>query len=623
MLIAAIVLASIPFAFAGPEDFESHIRTWELPRTKIIEWDWETSFYTLEHLNRQIRNVERPPFDGMVITINHADRFYKDGLCHEVRWTEQEMQPVYDALASIEWKAYTHNFIAVFAGESHLGKDRRARMDWFNDEHWDNVLHNLRLLTRAAVAGKCVGLLFDPETYHRTVWNYYPNPRRRQKAAEHFGTKSYDEYFDQVRRRGAQYMEVIQSEMPECVIFNAYLAIRIGPSTTAQSIYGFYHAFLNGMLDAAGPGITFVDGNESSYSYKTKADFDRGYSDIRHRKLAYIAPENRRKYNAQVQAAPALFMDEIFGIGKMRRWTGTHMAYPDRVRLFEECLVHAMDASDEYVWIYAEKMNWRNERVPSGAIDAMKRARARVEALSVGKRRVDEQLGQAVREAMERRDVVNRWTDIRSPLIQPKSVSLYRDANADSDVTIDGRIDERTWEGAAELRDFTHLLYLTRDQVTAPTTARVTWSDRGLYLGITCSGLDAKRLADNPESERKRNSLRLVIAADVEGREFRRLDFNMNGFARLAANKLGERTWRKQPDPAEAPKTATAIGDDEWTAEWFIPWSCVGGKPAPNSTRKVTLARQCTSPSEYTSWSPKIDPNLWDSENLGTWRFRE
>lgn len=609
---------------ATADGFESHIRTWDLPRKKIIEWDWETAFLSLDYLQTNVRSLERIPFDGLAITINYQGRTYKDGLCHEVKWTEEEMQPVYDALAAIEWDAYRHNFILAFAGEKHLGADSKVTMDWFDDDHWDNILHNIRLLARAAVKGGCAGVLFDPETYHRTLWNYYPNPGRRQPAVQHFDTKSYDEYFDQVRKRGAQYMAAIQLEMPEVVFLNAYLAIRVGPSDTAKSIYGLYHAFLNGLLDAAGPGVVFVDGNESSYGYKTKADYDRGYSDIRHRKLALIAPENRRKYRAQVQASHALYMDEIFGIQQARRWTGSYLSYPDRLRLFEEGLVHAMDAADEYVWIYAEKMNWRNEAVPEGAIDTMRRAKNRIRPLTIEKREGDAALDAAVREAIGKRDLLGEWSDRAAgnvPLTKPKRALIHHIGPGQAGPTIDGTLDEGMWERAVELHGFSHLLHYTRHTVVAATVARAAWSDEGLYVGFTCVDPNMERLRENSEELRKTNRLRMVIAADGDASTFYRLNFDMTGFVNMYANRGGERTWNEPLTPEAKPSSAVTIGAEGWTAEWFVPWSCIGGKPEPNRSRKATLLRMRTGPYEYTTWSPMVDPNLWDTGHLGTWVF--
>ena len=618
----AVLALTALSATAG--EFESHIRTWDLPQKKIIEWDWETAFLPLEYLQTNAHAIERVPFDGLAIPINHEGTRYQDGLCHEVKWSEEEMQSVNNALAAIEWDAYRHNFILAFAGEKHLGADSKEPMDWFNDEHWENILHNIRLLTRAAIAGNCVGLLFDPETYHRTPWNYYPNPSRRQRAVKHFDTKSYDEYFDQVRKRGAQYMSAIQSEMPGVVFLNAYLAIRVGPSDTAKGIYGLYHAFFNGLLDAAGPEVVFVDGNESSYGYKTKADYDRGFSDIRHRKLALIAPENRRKYAAQVQASHALFMDEIFGIGRRRQWTGTYLSYSDRLRLFEDSLFYAMDAADEYVWIYAEKMSWRNESVPEGAIDAMRRARERILPLTIEKREANDELDDTVRKAIKTRGLLNERESrdgMSKPLIKPKVAVIQHIAPGDAQPEVDGNLAEEMWVRANELGGFTHLLYYTRETLVGETTARAAWSDDGLYVSFTCAEPDTELLRKDRESQSKANRLRMVIAADDDGSSHYRLNFDMNGFVDLYEKAKGEKTWNDPRALKTKPSSAVAIESDQWTAEWFIPWACIGGKPKPNSSRKATVLRLRPSPYEYTTWSPLVDVNLWDTEHLGTWIF--
>lgn len=613
------VLTMCPIVVAAQE-FESHTRTWDLPSKKVIEWDWGTSFYSLDYMRQHVRSIERIPFDGLVITIHHDGTQYKDGLCHEVKWTDEEMRPVFDALAAIEWKSYRHNFIAVFAGERHLGTKGRAQMDWFDDEQWDNILYNIRLLTRAVVIGKCVGLWFDPETYHRTVWNYYPNAKRRQLAVPHFETKSYDEYFDQVRKRGAQYMTAIQSVAPEIVFFNAYLSVRLGPSDTGKSVYGLYHAFLNGLLDAAGPGVTFVDGNESSYSYKTKADYDRGSVDIHRRKLALIAPENRRKYVNQVQASHALFMDEIFGIHRRRQWTGTHLEYPDRVRLFEESLFHAMDAADEYVWIYSEKMNWRMPTVPEGALAALERAKKRIVTIGIAKRTIDAELDARVREAITTHEIVNRWASrsaVSGPLIQPKRARIRR---SDTKPIIDGHLSESLWKGTSALSEFDHHLHYTRGAVIAPTTAQVAWSDEGLYVGFTCSDPEIERLRENVEN-RQRNRLTLVISADEKTTRYYRLDFNMDGLTNAFSKEGEERAWHAIPTLNPRPQSAVQVGSDSWTAEWRVPWSSVGGQPRANQSRRATLLRLRPMPYEFTTWAQMIDPNLWDTKRLGTWVF--
>jgi len=156
----------------------------------------------------------------------------------------------------------------------------------------------------------------------------------------------------------------------------------------------------------------------------------------------------------------------------------------------------------------------------------------------------------------------------------------------------------------------------------APTRARVAWNEEGLYLGFTCDGFDADQFESQPDSLRKRNRLRLVISNDASGTMHHRLDFDMNGFVAMFFDEGKTRTWNKSYIPEEVPVGVAAFGDGQWTAECFVPWGCIGGRPGPNTERRANLIRSRPSPYEYTSWSPQIEPNLWDVEHLGRWQFR-
>jgi len=86
--------------------------------------------------------------------------------------TDEEFAPVVKELSAIRWTTFTDNFLMVKAGEQFLDNGDPGRMDWFDDDQWDTICHNIRVLTRVAVAARCKGLGFDPEPYHASVWNY-------------------------------------------------------------------------------------------------------------------------------------------------------------------------------------------------------------------------------------------------------------------------------------------------------------------------------------------------------------------------------------------------------------------------------------------------------------------
>lgn len=64
----------------------------------------------------------------------------------------------------MKWERFTDNFIAIGAATT---------QDWFNDEHWQAIEHNARLVARAARIGGCVGVCLDPKPYKGVnPWSY-------------------------------------------------------------------------------------------------------------------------------------------------------------------------------------------------------------------------------------------------------------------------------------------------------------------------------------------------------------------------------------------------------------------------------------------------------------------
>ena len=152
--------------------------------------------------------------------------------------------------------------------------------------------------------------------------------------------------------------------------------------------WGLHPAFINGLLDAATSETTIVDGNEDAYFYTSALDFYRVGGVLRHDALALVAPENRRKYSAQVQVGHALSIQYPLGL-----WAEV-LSFPDylkkqaleltpeqRLQWFEQNAYYAMKTSDEYVWCYGEQQNWWSGKdLPAGLEEALRSARRKVEA---------------------------------------------------------------------------------------------------------------------------------------------------------------------------------------------------------------------------------------------------
>jgi hypothetical protein len=255
-------------------------------------------------------------------------------------------------------------------------------MDWFNDQHWEVISANLRLEAKAAKAGGCVGICFDPEPYGATPWRY-PGA---------YASRSFTEVESQVRRRGAQFISALQEELPDLRLLTLFqlskfrgLADVRNPAwrnrQLARRSYSLLPAFLNGMLDAAASGVRIIDGNEKAYYYTNARDYARGYNLIKQRALSLIADENRPKYAAQVQAGVAIYMDQLLATRPPAgKFLSYYLAPEERLRFLEHDTYYALASSDEYAWCYGERMNWWKNKMPEGAEAAIRSARAKVAA---------------------------------------------------------------------------------------------------------------------------------------------------------------------------------------------------------------------------------------------------
>ncbi|MFP6763467.1 MAG: hypothetical protein VB858_07610, partial [Planctomycetaceae bacterium] len=553
------------------------------------------------------------------------------------RLTDAEMAPVVRELAAIRWTTFTDNFLIVKAGEQFLDNGDPGHMDWFDDRHWDSICHNIGVLTRVAQAARCVGLGFDPEPYHSSVWNYDRAGSRKPQL--HRDTKSFAEYASVVRRRGAQYMSAIQTEMPRVRLFNLYQAVRLPPSDLAETIYSLYPAFINGMLDAAGPGVVLIDGNEYGFSLLTRGDYTNAYVNVKERKLALIDPKNRDTYRRQVQVSVPIYLDDIFGTHANRRWVGTYLTPGDKHRLFEHKLFHALDSVDEYVWVYGERPAWfGTPRVPRWAASSARKIRKRVGQLRLEAREEDTAFISRVRNRIAFRDRELAALDPAertTPRVTPPTATIRRLQPDVPPPGIDGKLDDPAWKLATILGDFQPLMYFVRDRRAVETVCRVTWDDRFLYLAFECHEPRIEELASLSESERRGNRTTLVLSQTVpntvqdadtrkipaDEKSFTRIDVPLEGDSGRLTRKAGQ-GWNPEHVDERQLIRAQHTTDKGWTAEWCVSWALLGGVPRPRESRRATVTRVRSPWAEHDSWAPQIDPNLIDDKLLGTWVFQ-
>ena len=565
---------------------------------KLIEYGWDVPKPSFVAEN--IREMEKRPFEGLIMRVPKIGSIFVNK-----KWDEAEVADEFAALEKIQWDKFTDNFICMYAASS---------MDWFSDADWECVLHNVGLCGKAARLGHCKGLCFDAEPYGNDPWLY--------TKQTHAADKTFAEYQDIVRKRGAQFMDQIEQELPAPVVHTFFLtsvlrSLALEPDLDkraeqlSQHHYGLLPAFLNGMLDAADPDTIITDGNESSYYYTKREQYLSAFRAIRQLGLAFIAPENRAKYLAQVQCAQALYVDQLFDL-RTRKFASHYMTPEERAQWFEHNVYYALSTSDRYVWLYSEKMNWwTNKDIPPGLPEAVVSAKEKLT-----KR---EPLGFDMEEIIQRAEQ-RRQEELQAKLIK-REAKIARLAQGEKP-EIDGKLDDAAWQRVGALEAFVPYVTTKVDSLKAQTQARVAYDDENLYVAIRCEEPQMKRL-DIVGAKRDDNvwigdSVDVFLAPGPEQTPFYHVIMNPKNVRWDARHEgvSGDLSWNPEY------QSATQRGDDYWTVELAIPWATMKME-APKAGAKLfgNICRQRRPAREWSTWSQCIS-GFVEPGSFGTWVFQ-
>ncbi len=206
-----------------------------------------------------------------------------------------------------------------------------AALDDLKATRFNRFRHNfLRLnatgLVNAGLAARFVrdaglrGIFFDTEPYDAPIWEH--------------------ESDDVMRRRGRAFGEAFRAA-PDATILISFAY------SHGQKHFDELAPFLDGMIEGLPVTVEVVDAYENSYGFKTREAFARGREAVR----AASPP--------RVKVGFGLWMD--FESGR-HPWPSRPHFTPDQ---FAAALRESRAASDGWVWIYTERLNWwTGENVP-------------------------------------------------------------------------------------------------------------------------------------------------------------------------------------------------------------------------------------------------------------------
>ena len=322
-----------------------------LPK-KLIATGWDKA--DTQRLRENIKLMEQRPFDGVFFSAvgkNDAGAPVQLRPAHSNQaWKREWFRNCIADLKATKFTRFTDNFVSIGANPGDV--------DWFDDDGWKAVVDHWRMAAWIAKQSGTQGVHFDPEPYTK------PYAQFSYQAQAEKGKHTFNEYYAKARERGQQVMQAVVEEYPGITVY-CYFMNSVNISATGQkdprqilvqSGYGLFPAFIDGWLDVAPPGATFVDGCETAYHFNSEREY---ILHALHMKIAcqeLVAPENRAKYRAQVQASFGVYLDaywnpptspwHIDGLGGSR---------VERLRINT---TSALQAADEYVWIYGEKNRW-------------------------------------------------------------------------------------------------------------------------------------------------------------------------------------------------------------------------------------------------------------------------
>ena len=322
---------------------------------------WATGALGPHNLGNHIADLQKdyPTLDGLILVFWPDDIKFRhwggrNGLFCPRKYSMDDFKGMIQDLKAVDFGHINENFLLVKTTVTARSDDaataeETVNIDWF-DDRWPVIADNMGLFASLAKDGGFKGILLDFEEYH-TKHNPLCQTFRYQAFADFrkkqgLPAKTFNEYAAQVRKCGRLMMEKVTRAYPE-------ITMLMIPDTgwPEHRHYDLLPAFVDGILEGAGPRVTLIDGIEQGYPLQTYAEymqFRRKAEDVGPR-LSKV-PELFRK---RITYGASLWVDyktDDFGgwhtdDGKL----DANFRSPERL---EQALYNAFAASDKYVWLY-------------------------------------------------------------------------------------------------------------------------------------------------------------------------------------------------------------------------------------------------------------------------------
>jgi hypothetical protein len=234
------------------------------------------------------------------------------------------------------------------------------------------------------------------------------------------------------------------------------------------------------------------------------------------------------------------------------------------------------------------------------------------------------------------------WTIKKEPGKDPVPVQRVVECHwATGPIMIDGKINEKAWADAAEIKDF--VVYWQKRKAKTATTARLMWDDRYLYFCAEMQDSDLYAVVKEKNGQTWYDDVfELFFKPGGEGaKALHYYEFQVNALntqlelflpSRGAGgyNRFAPETKLGMESAVRLEGTLNNWKDEDkgWSVEGRIPWSAfegTGGKPAAGTKWRFALCRYDYSVAfeqpELSSTAPLTAPNFHQYEDYGELAF--
>jgi hypothetical protein len=354
---------------------------------KLLDFGWNSP-YTYD-LRNNLKKYEIGVFDGVGIKIPKYAGAGNIFMIDDLKIISDDSLDIELKLAIPKSEVLTDNFIVLFGG---------SQMDWFSDNDWAIAEKHIRYAAKLAKQNNCKGILWDAEPYKpgKNPWKY-PEQFNASKY-------SFEQYWLQVRKRGAQFVNILQAEFPDIIIYSLrelsdfqqgspfsepllpVIDRNIANQKLKQMWWGLHLPFTLGILDGITGKSILVDANEEAYYYTSSQQFFETATLLKSDALALIPDELQQKFLAHYKIGNAISADytsghwanvitfpyRLSGQGKM-------LSTEQKARWFEHNAYYSLRTSDEYAWLYTEEYNWwTGQNIPKGFENALLSAKRKI-----------------------------------------------------------------------------------------------------------------------------------------------------------------------------------------------------------------------------------------------------